>query len=400
MLSVPRHRRVPAAVVLSAAVSSLAVAGLAAAPGALAADVTNIHHSGVVTLAPGITQYKETFRTTDGYSQSAVLTLVNLAARGVTVRVQASHNAVNSDGETVLSMAARTGARAGVNGDLFDFGGTGAPYGGEIVNGKILKSPTSTRVGQFAVLDNGKAVLGPVSYAGRITRTDKAKVHKGVSINNVKAAKGGGVTMVTRNLGPSSVPRGCVITFGTKSRGAYTVTSVATQRSISILPAKAFALIGCGKGRQWLLTNAAPSSRFTLKTKAFSPAYPTATVISSIQGARMVLRHGVRYTDRSTTWRTAGHNPETFVCVNRKGTRVLLGTVDGRLYRAVGVTFRQVTSYMLAHKCYDGLVMDGGGSTTAVGATSADGPLRVRNRPAWGGEPRPLANGIFAYHKD
>jgi exopolysaccharide biosynthesis protein len=369
-------------------------------PPASAATIQNVTRTAAVRLAPGITQYHERFRTSDGYAQSAWLTRVDLTVRGTRLGVAASHNLVNSGGETVLAMAQRTRAVAGVNGDLFDFGRSGAPYGGEIVGGRILKSPVSSRVGQLAVLANGKVVLGRVAYSGSVTRTDRPTVKHSVTVNNIRTARSGGVTLVTPALGRASVRAGCVLATGTQSRGVDTVArQVVTGRTIARLAAGHFALLGCDAGRDWLTTYARAGRSFRPAVAAHSPAYPAARVVSALQGARMVVRHGAAYTDRSTTWHTSGHNPETFVCVAKNRTTVLLGTVDGRQNRAVGVTFPQVTAYLLLHGCYDGLVLDGGGSTTTVGSTSAGSPLMVRNVPAWGGQTRPIANGLFAYRR-
>lgn len=381
---------------VSAAVAVVAIPS----SGAGAAVVAHVTRGRVVTLAPGVTQYHEQFMTGDGFHQSGWITTVDLTRRGVGLGVVAGHNTVAGPGETVLSMAQRTRAVAGINGDLFDFGGSGAPVGGEIVDGRVLKSPVSTHVNQLALLSNHRAVVGPISWTGRLSRVGETGVEHALAVNSPGIARQGGVTVVVRSMGATELPRACVVATGGRLGGHYTVTKVATGvRHLDRLPLTSFALVGCREGGDWLLAHAPVGSRLLATTTASSAAYPHATVLGALQGAKLVLRHGKAYTDTSTRWHTAGHNPETFVCVARNHSSILLGTVDGRMYHAVGVTFPQLTAYMLRHGCYDGLVLDGGGSTTMVGSGRTSGPLSIRDLPAWGGRPRAVANGVFVYYR-
>ncbi|WP_440308863.1 phosphodiester glycosidase family protein [Jatrophihabitans sp.] len=380
---------------------ALATVGTAlgtAPDGAGAAVVNSLQRGPVVTLAPGITQYHERFVTDDGFHQSAWITTVDLTRPGVRLGVVAAHNTVESVGETVLSMAQRTHAVAGINGDLFDFGGTGAPYGGEVVDGAVVRSP-SRQAGQLALLSDHRAVIGPLTWHGVLTRLGTVRLAHPVTVNSVGTAGAGGITVLNQRLGQASLPSGCVLAGGTRRLGTYTVGSLRDRvRVLPQLPSSGFVLLGCGAGGRWLRSHAGAGSRFTVTGTVTSPADPRATVLGALQGARQVLRNGLRWNDTTTAWHTAGHNPETFVCVARNRTSVLFGTVDGRMWTSVGVTFAQLTALMLRHGCYDGLVLDGGGSTTTVGSGVRGGPLSIRNVPAWGGWPRAVANGLFAFY--
>ena len=74
-----------------------------------------------------------------------------------------------------------------------------------------------------------------------------------------------------------------------------------------------------------------------------------------------------------------GQNAETFACIGRQGTALTLGTIDGYTRRSAGVTYHQLTDYLVQSGCWSGLVLDGGGSTTMVAKLPGSSKATVQN---------------------
>jgi exopolysaccharide biosynthesis protein len=92
-----------------------------------------------------------------------------------------------------------------------------------------------------------------------------------------------------------------------------------------------------------------------------------------------------------------GPNPRTAAGVSQDGRTLYLLTLDGRQPGySVGPTLAETADVLLALGAYDGVNLDGGGSTAAVAANGAGGAT-VLNRPSGGTERFDAANlGVYA----
>jgi exopolysaccharide biosynthesis protein len=76
--------------------------------------------------------------------------------------------------------------------------------------------------------------------------------------------------------------------------------------------------------------------------------------------------------------------PHTVVGIDRTGKKLILFVVDGRRDDySVGMEMYQLGQQLRAHRCWNALVLDGGGSTTLV-MRGQDGNCNVINRPSDG----------------
>ncbi|HET9095893.1 MAG TPA: hypothetical protein VFN37_04475, partial [Candidatus Baltobacteraceae bacterium] len=91
-------------------------------------------------VAPGVTYGKYALLTHDGPLSLHVLA-VDLHDPQVRLGVALAENHLVSSGETVSSMAQRTGAVAGVNGDYFDINQTNQPLNILVQDGKLVRMP-------------------------------------------------------------------------------------------------------------------------------------------------------------------------------------------------------------------------------------------------------------------
>ncbi|HKC29105.1 MAG TPA: phosphodiester glycosidase family protein [Jatrophihabitans sp.] len=347
------------------------------------------------TLARGVTYWRQTFRPAGGGSSRAVLLHIDLRVARLSI-------APASDGETVggplrrLSyLANTTHAIAGINGDFFHE--SGAPYGGLMRGGRLLESPRPFRIANFFIRGNGTAGIGAVPFTAQVTRPAvrgrTSTSHRIMSVNSIAdATDNGWLTYVTHDLVSISLGSRCTAALGSTTKGVSRVSGVETgARHLARRPAGSWALIACDSpAADWMKSKLRANDRVVIST-----SFPNGRPRALLGGGAILVRHGAAYNDK-TRLRVTGRNPETFACVSRDGRSVLLGVVDGRSNVSSGVTFHELTVYLLARHCYDGMVFDGGGSTELVARLPRHTTVSVLNVPS-DGEQRPIPDGLFVY---
>ncbi len=347
------------------------------------------------TVTRGVTHYSETYDTVGGRQHTQVLN-VNLADRNVRLGVvQAGDTITDPADETVSSMADRTHAVAGVNGDYFEIHGTGRPIGGVISDGVLMKTPKPGFASQLGVRPDGSLVMGPETFSGTIT--DGAATHALTSVNTVNDLAAGGITEVTPYLGDSTGLTSGTLVLGHRSAaGVFTVDSVTgSTTSVGRLAKDQLGLLGAGAGGRWLAADVHPGDTVRLAT-ALSPDNDLTQLIS---GVTTLVKDGQVYHDPTGT-PPSGTNPETAIGISENGEHAVLVTLDGRAGAATafGVTPDQVAGYLVAHGAYTAELFDGGGSTEMVTRQPGDTRVSVANTPSdTGNAERPVGDGVFVY---
>ncbi|QWF83264.1 phosphodiester glycosidase family protein [Amycolatopsis sp. CA-230715] len=344
------------------------------------------------TVTRGVTRYSETYDTVGGRQHTQVMD-VNLGDPNVRLGVvEAGDTLTNPADETVSSMANRTHAVAGVNGDFFEIHASGRPLGGVITDGKVLKSPRPRFNAQLGVRADGSMVLGPQEFSGTVT--DGAASRPLTSVNVVNDVAAGGITEVTPALGGATgLPAG-TLAVGHERPGGFVVDSVRTGvTEAPALTAGQLGLLGGGDGGKWLADTVHSGDTVSVGT-AIAPDGGLRQLIS---GSTMLVKDGAPYQDPTGT-PPSGVNPETVIGLTKDGKHAIIATLDGRLGAGVatGVSPAQVAGYMVAHGAETAVLFDGGGSTEMVAREQGDSRVSVVNTPSDGHE-RPVANGLFVY---
>ncbi|HEX3788875.1 MAG TPA: phosphodiester glycosidase family protein [Pseudonocardiaceae bacterium] len=344
----------------------------------------------------GVSEYSETYDTVGGAQHTQMMD-VNLADPNVRLGVvEAGDSITDPADETVSSMAARTGAVAGVNGDYFEINATGRPLGGVISNGVVLKSPRPDYNAQLGVRPDGSMVLGQENFTGTIT--DGPASDPLTSVNVVNDLATGGITEVTTALGAATgLPASTLVVGHPGAAGQLVVDSVRTGvTALPALPAGQEDLLGGGVGGQWLAATVHAGDPLTIATRIS----PDNNLTQLISGATMLVKGGQVDTD-PTGNPPGGVNPETAVGLTQDGRHAIIVTLDGHQSEpvAAGVTPAQVAGYLVAHGAYTGVLFDGGGSTEMVGREPGAAGTSVLNTPSDGTE-RPVSNGIFIYSNE
>ena len=114
-------------------------------------------------IAPGVMLERYDLMTSRGPIVVRILA-VDPHADGVRVATALAHDRLVSAGETVSSMARRSGAVGGINADYFDIGQTNQPLGVVVRDGSLARTP-SKRATMSVMRDAGVRV-GSFSFTG------------------------------------------------------------------------------------------------------------------------------------------------------------------------------------------------------------------------------------------
>jgi uncharacterized repeat protein (TIGR02543 family) len=348
-------------------------------------------------VTAGVTLHSDILNTVAGREPAQVL---DVDPSNSNVRfgvVNAGSTLINPQDEKISSMAARTGAVAGVNGGYFDINASGQTNLGEIVDGEIWKSPQSPHEGTFGVKKDGSIVIGDERFSGSIT--DGAATHALTSINWTSDDTGNNITEITPRLGgPTDVSAvNPTLAQGTSTDDGktITITSVAKVTSLPALAAGTAGLLASGAGATWLTTNVAVGDVVSIA----SAIAPDNDLQQLVQGPGRIVKNGAVFTDPANQDPPATQlNPETAIGTDSSG-QVVMVALDGHGTEAsaIGVTTAQAAGYMLDLGVQNAVLLDGGGSTGMVARTPGTTKSTIQNTPSDNTGERPVGSGIFVY---
>ena len=342
-------------------------------------------------VAPGVRRGKYRLSTSSG---PLAIDVVMVDLREPTVRLDEvlAKDRLISPGETVSSMAVRTGAVAGINADYFDMGQTNQPLNIVVKAGTLLRTP-SRRVALDVGRDRsihfetfrfaGSVQYGPLQIP--LTAVNEWPPQGGASLlTPAYGAIGGGTRGVTSI---ALAPVDPLVSLA----GTYRVTAVGDAATGSITgPTLAF-------GPAALAFGPPPAPGDTIQIAAQTDP-PLDEIVTAVGGGPLLLSGGNAFDDpqapapeeRDRRFPVAG------AALTADGTLLLI-TVDGRQPAlSVGLTRPEFGALMRGLGATDGMAFDSGGSATLVARILGEAQPRVLNVPSDGVE-RPVADGIFVY---
>lgn len=370
----------------------LAVAGiLPIAPQPAAPFPQILTDAPVITdIAPGVTFGDYEMVTRDG-PLSVHVVAVDLHRPDVRIGTALATDKLISPGETVSSMAQRTGAIAGINGDYFDINQTNQPLNILVQLGRLVRMPmhrwsigiTNTGGVRFAEYDITQTATLPGGTLPLKTMNDFPP-------------PGGGAVLITPEFGPLRAAQNVTeipLTpqTGTPPFGTYSAGQIADNTQPQ--PAGYYLAIGLNAYGSVPLPNSGDPVTID---GTVDP--PLDDIVSAIGGGPLLVKDGAWYADPDgpSKGEFATHMPASGVAVRVDGT-LLLFEIDGRQPAlSIGVLQPQLASLMIAFGARTGMQFDGGGSSTIVARIPGDGSASVRNSPSDGVERR-VADALLVY---
>ncbi len=303
-----------------------------------------------------------------------------------------ANDGLSSRGETVGSMAKRTGAVAGINGDYFDIGNTNRPQNVVIRNGVLIQVPSKRYA--LAIGRDGVPHIAELAFSGEIVVGDRTMALDGI---DELPPPHGGISLITPAYGrlhpQENVTLVALAPFeGTPPLARYRVLRVADN--LSAQPPGYYAAIGLS---DYGVVNPPNVNDVVDATGDLTPIGLEA-IETAIGGGPLILHDGAWYDDADGP--SGGEFSKRIPCSGAAITpdgRLLLVEVDGRQPEAsVGLKRPEFSALMRALGATEGMAFDGGGSSTIVVRRVGDANAAVANSPSDGIE-RPVGDGLFAY---
>jgi exopolysaccharide biosynthesis protein len=344
-------------------------------------------------VAPGVARLTYRLLTSAG---PLVVSIVTVDPNEPTVRLGTvlAHDQVVSSDETVSSMARRTGAVAGINGDYFDIGATGAPTGVLVRNGVLARSPNE-RAALTVTREHGVR-FETYRFAGTAS---SGVVQVPITALNVWPPQAG-ATLLTPAYGP--IPPngpGNVTVLDLQpmpSDGSATPRyRVNAESSTPPFPGAGDLRLAYGPAAQGFgpLPDIGDVVTLTYDT---DPSL--GDVAAAIAGGPMLLAGGTPVDDpASPNYADRGKRiPAAAVARLADGTLAFV-VADGRHpMTSIGVDRAELIALLQALGASDAMLFDSGGSATLVARVLGDAGPSVLNDPSDGVE-RPVADGLFVY---
>ncbi len=341
------------------------------------------------SIAPGI-DYGDYQLVTDAGPLAIRIVAIDSHRRDVRVGSVVATDSLVSPGETVGSMARRTRAVAGINGDYFDIGATNRPINMVVRDGALLQLPYKRYV--LAVTRDGTPHIAEFTFSGALDIDGRT-----LQLDAIDQMPQGGLSLLTPLYGRVP-PRDNVTllalepTGGTPPLARYRVKAIADNTAPQ--PPGYYVAIGLNDYR------AAGVPQVDSVVAASGDLTPLGlnAIVAAVGGGALILHDGSWYDDADAPYREENSRrmPCSGAAIAPDG-RLFLVEVDGRQpEESVGVTRPQFGALMRSLGATEGLLLDGGGSSTLAVRRLGDGTANMVNSPSDGRE-RPVADGVFVY---
>ncbi|MGX6447004.1 phosphodiester glycosidase family protein, partial [Patulibacter sp. S7RM1-6] len=390
-----RARRLRPRTAIAAVAITLALPSAAHAAATVPLSIVDDHEP----LGPGVELAHQKYLASTGWVDRQVLT-VDLADPAVTTDLL--HADKIAQGSALTKQANRVGAVAGVNGDFFDIGNSGASLGFEIAGGQLRKSGTR---------NNGQSVGVTQGGVGRLLNLAlSAKATFGGADHAITGFNQVGIG--TNGIG-AYTPEWGDYDRQTNAGGAANVASTAEVWVADGKVTKAATDPGAGKGTLPDGTTALvgrESGATALRTLQVGDAVELAYAVSPDMEDRFkfavgtdaqLVRDGAAVPDAEANAGASGASiaPRTAIGFKDGGKTMILLTVDGPGGTGKGgATLPQVAKMLDDLGAETAVNLDGGGSTTMVGRPLGAFEATVRNVPSDGYE-RSDPNGVGVFVK-
>ncbi len=302
-----------------------------------------------------------------------------------------ANDALESRGETIGSMARRTRAVAGINGDFFDIGQTNRPISIVVRSGVLVQLPYKRYA--LAITHDGTPHIAEFNFTGQIEIDQRTMPLDGID----EMPASGGLSLITPMYGRVR-PQDDVTLVKVEPLGdtapltRYRVTGVANN----LEPQPPGYYVAIGPNDYSFIT--VPDDNAVLSVSGDLSPLGLDAISAAVGGGALILHDGAWYDDGDAPYRVenARRMPCSGAAIAPDG-RLFLVEVDGRQAEiSVGVTRPEFAALMRALGATEGLLFDGGGSSTIVARRLGDSEADVMNSPSDGRE-RPVADGIFVY---
>lgn len=329
----------------------------------------------------------------------------------VSLNAMGGKNGSVTQRQSVTEMAKETKAVAGINADVFNTTGEGAPIGAQINAGQLLVS-TSQLTGMYAfgvTKDNG-AVIDSFQFEGTISAEDGSSIPL-AGVNKqlywIEPGKANShVNALYLYTSAWTAPERPSNT-GTKPTEALVVDGFVQEVSVdkaiaTPIPANGYILRGHGTAAKaitdHLYVGSQVSAAYSLKSLTNGQSYDPASFQMMVGGHTILLDGGKAAAFSRDIKGVSGSadRARTAVGTSQDGKTVYLITVEENGGRD-GVSLKELQEMLLKLGVWKAVNLDGGGSTTMVTRPLGETSVTLTHPTYYGTTQRLVANGIGVY---
>ncbi|MDP5275868.1 stalk domain-containing protein [Chengkuizengella axinellae] len=327
----------------------------------------------------------------------------------VKLDVMTGVNGQFTERSSVHQMAENSDAVAGVNGDFYAMSSEGAPLGAQVTDGEIYSSP-SELVGMFSfgITENNKPVIGQFAFEGFVT----AENGESYPLRGVNKT----YSWIVPGQTHSHVDSLYVYTsaWGSNERaddGATTPTEVLVVDGIveeisegeylsMTPPENGYILRGHGKAAKYITENMQVGdeidTEYDLLALSDGGKVSEADDFQMLIGGHTVLIEDGKKADFSRDVSSIlGNRSRSAIGYSKDERYVYIVTAD-HYGESDGLRLSELQQLMLELGIYNGINLDGGGSTTLVSRPLAEFDVELVNNPEYGSQ-RKVVNGVGVY---
>lgn len=337
------------------------------------------------TITSGATVEKITQFTDEGWLKISILK-VDLKNPNIKIDTIHNNNCMRTLAST-LTLAKSNGAVAAVNGSFYVNGkksepGTGTPVGPMMRSGILESIDTSLNktANYYATFSLSKlnnvfydywktkmTLIAPTQHSVPVARYNKPYYgHLDYTIITSKYRKESYGTTYS-----SSDVCEMVVTDGL-------VTEIRNRQPAVAIPVNGYVIITRTKGSKFIMNNFKVGD-YVLFNINSTPNWSKLSM--SVTGGAMLLKDGQIPSPFSHSANAYNREARTAVGSTRYSKQIMLITVDHKAGNSIGMTQRELASYMRNKGIYNAINLDGGGSSTMVARSPQFGTLKLFNNP-------------------
>lgn len=186
------------------------------------------------------------------------------------------------------------------------------------------------------------------------------------------------------------------VSFGTAKHSNIVEMVVKNNKVVEIrdnlektnIPSDGFIIVSTGTAKNQILNNFEIGDKISLNIET-NPDFEKLKL--AIGGGSLILKDGKILNQFSL--KIPGRHPRSAIGINKDKDEIILLTVDGRTSSYPGVTQSELAEILLELGAYDGINLDGGGSTEMIVKPLGESTLQIANNPS-GGFERRIVNGL------
>ncbi len=281
---------------------------------------------------------------------------------------------------------------AAINGDFFDLT-TGAPNNIQVENGEVLRNERTDYPTVGFNLNKQVSISKP-AVSGKVFLRDSSLEMNGINIARGSSAlifynQYYGASTGTTNSGFETIVNPVGGWFANDTIYCVVDTIIPSGKN-SPIPDGSMVISGSGAIASYLNTHMFANDTI----KILLNILPSVDKLKEMMGGHpIIVKDGATASMDPNDPFVFNRHPRTAVGVNQDTTKLFLVTVDGRQASSLGMNLYELSDLMLQLGVYQGINLDGGGSTTMVIRNE------VVNSPSDPSGERPVANALLVVSK-